>query len=653
MTISISAGQPSIMSDIGRLRFLLLFVVLAPCSFAQSTKSTDSTSIQFTAERAVKFRRAGDLHFSPDGSSLVCVISEMSGGAIQSHIWVLHIGHGELRQITFSQESERSPKWSPNGSLAFLSNRTGSMQVYVMSADGGEARAVTASESGVNSFQWSPDGRQISFLAREPTSKQKQDGHDEKIADSEKDLARLWIVDLDSGKVRQVTTGAWRIEEFDWLSADRIIAIATDHPSAEVLTEAIYEISVTDGRTVLIDQPNQPFTKLSVAPGRKHFTFRSTRTGGPEPYDLFLQLVNGGSAKDVTSSIDRAVLESQWQDGTTTWVRVADGFRNRIFRIDSHGVVEAIDLPYSAGSFDVAPDGTLGFVGMGFNRLPEIFLRRTDGEISQVSHLQEGWDGIRLIDPEILRFKSFDRTQVEAALFKPADKTKGEKLPLVLLVHGGPAGNFSADYYWFNSWPQLLAARGYQVLLVNPRGSTGYGEKFLKANRADWGGGDFKDLMVALDTVVARGETDLHRIGIGGWSYGGEMTEWAITQTSRFKAAVAGGGVFDQTAEFESEEIPDPDEWYLGTPWEQPAVFARNSPSTYIRKAKTPTLILHGEDDDTNPVSQSQALYRALKRYGVETQLVVYPGETHLPRQEKHQIDVLERMVDWFDRHLN
>jgi len=190
-------------------------------------------------------------------------------------------------------------------------------------------------------------------------------------------------------------------------------------------------------------------------------------------------------------------------------------------------------------------------------------------------------------------------------------------------------------------------------LLVNPRGSTGYGETFLKTNRRDWGGGDFKDLMAGLDTVIARGETDPHRIGIGGWSYGGEMTEWAITQTNRFKAAVAGAGVFDQTAEFESEEIANPDEWYLGTPWEQPDVFARNSPSTYIRKAKTPTLILHGEDDDTNPVGQSQALYRALKRYGVETELVVYPGETHLPRQEKHQIDVLQRMLDWFDRHLN
>jgi dipeptidyl aminopeptidase/acylaminoacyl peptidase len=640
------------MTAIGQLILLFSFVALASCSFAQATKSTDSPSVQLTAERAVKFRRVGDLHFSPDGSSLICVISETSGGAAQSHLWVLHTDHGELKQLTFSQNSERSPKWSPKGGLAFLSDRAGPMQVYLMTADGGEPRAITASESGVSSFQWSPDGRLIAYLAREPPSKQKQSGHDEKIADSEQDLERLWIVDLDSGKARQVTTGAWRIEEFNWLSADRFIAIATDRPSAEVLTDAIYEIAVADGQTVLIDRPQQPLSNLSVAPDRQHFTFQSTRTSGPEPEDLFFQAVNGGAARDVTSSIDRAVLESQWQDGSTIWIRVADGFRNRILRLDPQGAVRALDLPYSAGSFDVAKDGTVGFVGNGFNRLPEIFLRRVGGEITQVSHLQQGWDEIRLIDPEIIHFRSFDGTQVEAAFFKP-DKPKGDKLPLVLLVHGGPAGNFTAEYYWFNSWSQILAAHGYQVLLVNPRGSTGYGEKFLEANRRDWGGGDFKDLMAGLDTVVARGDTDPQRIGIGGWSYGGEMTEWAITQTNRFKAAVAGAGVFDQTAEFESEEIPDPDEWYLGTPWEQPTVFARNSPSTYIRQAKTPTLILHGEDDDANPVGQSQALYRALKRYGVETQLVVYPGESHFMRQEKHQIDVLERMVDWFDRHLN
>jgi dipeptidyl aminopeptidase/acylaminoacyl peptidase len=230
----------------------------------------------------------------------------------------------------------------------------------------------------------------------------------------------------------------------------------------------------------------------------------------------------------------------------------------------------------------------------------------------------------------------------------PADA----KLPLVVLVHGGPASNFSAGYGWQTAWAQLLAAHGYQVLMVNPRGSNGYSEDFLKANRGDWGGGDYRDIMSCLDAVIANGHTDPDRLGIGGWSYGGEMAAWAITQTDRFKAAVAGAGVFDQQAEFETENGPAWDEWYFGTPWEQPEMFARNSPSTYIRNARTPALILAGENDTHNPLGQSQGLYRALKHFGVEAQLVLYPAEGHSPRRGDYNIDMFQRILEWYDRHL-
>ena len=234
---------------------------------------------------------------------------------------------------------------------------------------------------------------------------------------------------------------------------------------------------------------------------------------------------------------------------------------------------------------------------------------------------------------------------------KPVVPVDG-KAPLILLVHGGPSANFTAAFGWESAWAQLLAAHGYQVLMVNPRGSNGYGEAFLEANRGDWGGGDYKDLMAVLDAVIAKGEVDPARLGLGGWSYGGEMSAWAITQTHRFKAAVAGAGVFDQQAEFETEAHPDGDEWYFGTPWEHPEVFARNSPATYIRNARTPLLILDGEDDTSNPVGQSKGLYRALKHFGVETQLVLYPGEGHSPRKQTNNIDIFQRTLEWFDGHL-
>jgi dipeptidyl aminopeptidase/acylaminoacyl peptidase len=268
------------------------------------------------------------------------------------------------------------------------------------------------------------------------------------------------------------------------------------------------------------------------------------------------------------------------------------------------------------------------------------------------SHLQTGTSDIRLAPATIFRTKSFDGTPIESALLKPTASGTGRKRPLVLLVHGGPASNFSEGYGWETAWGEMLASHGYEVLMVNPRGSNGYSENFAKANRGDWGGGDYRDLMAVLDGVIAKGETDPDLLGIGGWSYGGEMSAWAITRSRRFKAAVVGAGVFDQQAEFETENAPADDEWYFGTPWEHPDVFARNSPASFIRNAHTPTLIFDGEEDQNNPVGQSKGLYRALKHFGVETQMVLYPGEGHSPKKGAYNIDMFTRILDWYDRHL-
>ena len=608
--------------------------------------------VPLTPERAVKFRRISDLHFSPDGSSAVCVVSEVNGPTIEGHLWLADLNSRQLAQFTFSQKSERLPQWAPRGgSLAFLSSRSGPTQVYVMPRSGGEAQALTASGSDVTDFRWSPDGKQIAYLAREPDTD--RDSNAAHIADREQDVERLWILDLASGSARRLTNGSIRIETFDWASSERIVAMAAEQPRLETWHSALYEISVADKGIRLIGEPNQPWSSLWLSPSRKQLAFVSTRSAGPIPHDLFLQSVAGGAARDVTSSVDRAVLDARWQNDTTIVSRIADGFTNRLVRASAGGTPTNIELPYSVRAFDVDRGGRIVFAGVGFNRLPELFIRAANGSVSQIGELQRGWEGIRLTDAELFHFKSFDGRAIEAALMQPQAAATGGKSALVVLVHGGPASNFSADYFWFNAWPQLLATHGYQVLMVNPRGSIGYGEEFVAANRGDLGGGDFRDILAALDAVLARGEVDTNRIGIGGWSYGGQMTQWAIAHTDRFRAAVSGGGVFDEAAEFGTEDSPAGDEWYLGTPWEHPEVYARNSPSTYIANARTPILIVHGEDDPTNPVAQSRALYRALKRLGVETELVTYPGEAHLPRQESHEVDILKRMLDWFDRHLS
>ncbi|MGI8962076.1 MAG: S9 family peptidase [Bryobacteraceae bacterium] len=627
--------------------------IALPCLFVGSCLVTAGAIL--TPEQAIRSRSISDLTFSPNASYLACVVSDPPKGATpESHIWSLDTTHTQFRQFTFSSKSESSPRWSPDGStLAFLSDRDERMQIFLIRSDGGEASPLTSGKNAVSSFRWSPDGTQIAFLASEPKSeadeKKEKDKDDAKVADRQQDLARLWIVDIPSKKTRQITRGDWKIEDFDWISAHRILAVATNQPRSEIWNTALFNVSVPNGKVTPFATPSQPFGGLTVSPDRTQISYVAARNAGPMPYDLFLQNVSGDAPHDITASIDRPVLGVKWQNNATAAFSVGDGFRSRLYRLKGKSRPAPIDLPCSNGDFAIARDGTIAFVAVGFNRLPELFLQMEKGPAKQVSHVQQGWEKITLADAELFRFKSFDSKDIEAALMKPPNPKTGNKLPLILYAHGGPAGSFSATY---SSWPQLLVAHGYEILMVNPRGSATYGEEFLKANRADWGGADFKDLMAGVDAVLARGETDADRLGIGGWSYGGYMAEWAVTQANRFKAAVSGAGMFDLAAEFGTENEPAYDEWYFSTPWEHPERFAHSSPYMYVRNAKTPTLILQGENDPIDPQGQSTALYRALKRYGVESELVTYPREPHGPREEKHEIDILTRMLAWFDHYL-
>jgi dipeptidyl aminopeptidase/acylaminoacyl peptidase len=608
-----------------------------------------------TPEQAIKVRRISELTFSADGVHLACSVEEPPKGAEHpTHIWLLDTRSGEFQQFTTSKKSERMPRWSPDGrTLAFLSDRDERNQIYSIRLDGGEGRAVTSGKNAVGSFQWSPDGKNFGFLAAEPKSdaeeKQEKDKDDARVYDRQRDLARFWTVDADGKNLKQITKGAWGIEDFRWLTTDRILTVTTAQPRVERWIEALYTVSLPDGNFAKFGEPKQPFGGLSVSPDHKLITYSSTRNDGPDPHDLYLTPADNYKARDLTASIDRQVVGVKWQNNSTAVIAALNGFKRSLYRIDASGATSPIALPSSVGDYDIAGNGTLAFVATFFNHPSELWLKPASGEAHQVSHLQDGWDSIALVDAEVFRYQSFDGREIEAALLKPANPAPGVKLPLILYVHGGPSGVFEANY---SSWPQVLVARGYAVVMPNPRGSTGYGEEFLKANHADWGGGDFKDEMAAVDAVLARGEFDPNRLGIAGWSYGGYMAEWAITQTDRFKAAVSGAGMFDLAAEYGTEAGPESDEWYFTTPWEHPERFYKSSPVTYIKNAKTPTLILQGENDPIDPIGQSTALYRALKRYNVETELVVYPREPHGPREEKHMLDILTRMAGWFDTHL-
>jgi dipeptidyl aminopeptidase/acylaminoacyl peptidase len=306
-------------------------------------------------------------------------------------------------------------------------------------------------------------------------------------------------------------------------------------------------------------------------------------------------------------------------------------------------------MDVNPGSFAVSSAGTVAFAGQTATEPQELYLWDAKARPERVSNLNEQWRQIALMKPEFYRYKSFDGLEVEAALLKPANYDGKSRLPLIALIHGGPTGAWQDS---IETWGQLLAARGYAVFYPNIRGSTGYGQRFVELNRADWGGGDFKDVMAGIDDLIARGIADPERLGIGGWSYGGYMSEWAITQTNRFKAAVSGAGMANLISEFGTEEHPAYDEWFWGLPYERPEGFLKASPFLYLKKARTPTLILQGNADLIDPLGQSQELYRGLKRYGVQAEFVVYPREPHALREEKHLLDRLNRILAWYDKYL-
>lgn len=621
----------------------ITFAVLVGCGALAA-----NVSRPITPAEALSYVRAGDLHFSADGKRLAYVAISYRWDW-QPHIRVLDVASSKERDLTPAGKSERSPQWSPDGKfLAFLSDRGHAIQIYAMTGDDAPV-VLTARKYGVQQFHWSPDGKSVAYLAKTDDAPSSDEGPH--VADRQSDLAHLWLLDIAEKRTRELPIRGMRVDEFQWQGDDHILLVATRTPAVEEYTDAVYRISTQTDAMELFAKPPQPFGSLIVSHDGQRFAVDSTSTAGPFDRNLFI----GTSASDLRRMPglpDLTVAEVKWPEPSALWARLNDGFTNRVWKIPAEGVPQEVKLPLSVAAFDVARDGEIAFAGEDFGHLPELYLRDARGRIRRIGHLQSGTAHIPLAPATVFWTRSFDGTPVEAALLKPATTARKGRFPLVLRVHGGPASNFSEGYGWEVAWGQLLASHGYEVLMVNPRGSDGYSEDFAKANRGDWGGGDYRDLMAVLDAVIAKGETDPDRLGIGGWSYGGEMSAWAITQSDRFKAAVVGAGVFDQQAEFETENHPADDEWYFGTPWEHPDVFARNSPASVIKKAHTPTLIFDGEEDANNPVGQSKGLYRALKHLGVETQMVLYPGEGHSPKKGSYNIDMFTRILDWYDRHL-
>ncbi|MGB8474883.1 MAG: S9 family peptidase [Candidatus Acidiferrum sp.] len=639
---------------------LLSVLAIAGTTGARQASNMDSVKL-LTPEASLNLRSISDLQFSPNGSEVAFVVMEPPAGVRRaSHIWLYDKRTGVVRQITFSAKDESSPRWSHDGKeLAFLSNRDGQQQIYMMRMDGGEAAALTKGKRSVHSFAWSPDGKQIAFLApdakseaEEKKEKEKDDAH---VVDKDDKQPRLWLLTLATHEAKALTSPKWKVSELAWLPAGgHIIISATERPASDEETHRIFTVDLSNGSHKLLLAPHGPFGRLRVSPDSKTISFIGCRVDGPAPHDLMLLDVGIQATRNLTGgSLDRAIHEQLWTKDGSIFALYADGFRNKLAGFSQQGMRKNFsnDPASNVGNFAVSDSGEVAYVGYSATTPPELWLWDQKNAPRQISHLNDSWRHFALSAPEFYKYKSFDGLEIEAALLKPAGADPKAKFPLIALIHGGPTGNWQDS---IETWGQLLATHGYAVFYPNIRGSVGYGEKFIEMNRGDWGGSDFKDVMAGIKDLIDRGIADPAKLGIGGWSYGGYMSEWAITQTNDFKAAVSGAGLSNLISEFGSESHPSYDEWFYGVPYESDSLvkFLNSSPFTQLKNAKTPTLILQGEADTTDPLDQSQELYRGLKHYGVESELVEYPREPHGFHEEKHLLDRLNRILAWYDAHL-
>lgn len=639
---------------------IIVCLFLPPIAGAEETARAGAPRA-LTPELIWARKSISDLQLSPDGIRLAMVVSEpVLGSDTRRNIWIYELSTRRLRQFTASAKPDGRPRWSPDGrTLAFLTARGGSNQVYRIDLDGGEALALTEAKTAVGSFEWSPDGKRIAFETTPPKTdeeeKKEKDKDDARIVGREEKNSILQVMDIASKTVKTLVQGAWRFSEYAWMpDGSALVIAATDDPRRELFSDKIYRLDAGDGKMTLIASPSGPFGNLRISPDGKTLAYVGSRTDGPEAHDLFVKPLDSGPARNLTGgSIDRPIGPFAWEDDSRLFLLAETGFGNTFYEVGLDGKAKRSgwtpDL--AVRSFAKGKD-VLALVGESAVRAPELWVATAPGRTEMVSGFNKDWDTVKLVKPEIIRYASFDKTEIEAALLRPEGASPGARLPLIVLVHGGPAGAWTDR---FDAWGQLLAARGYAVLSPNIRGSTNYGHAFMVMNRRDWGGGDFKDIMAGVDRLIRQGVVDPDRIGIGGWSYGGYMAAWAVTQTTRFKASVSGAPMTDLAFEYGTEEagINAYDTWFMGTPYENLPLFTERSPVTFVRRAKTPTLLLCGENDATDPVEQCHQFHRGLRRYGVETELVVYPREGHGIREEKHAIDVLDRVVGWFERHLS
>jgi dipeptidyl aminopeptidase/acylaminoacyl peptidase len=655
-------------------RTVLLLVALA--LLASPASGNDELRVP-TIDDLLNIDSIGGARIAPNGKWVAYSVThtDFKKDAFLTHLWIAESANGRRHQLTRGDKSAAGPTWSPDSTLlAFTSSRTGDKnQIYAIPPDGGEAVQLTKAETGVNSFQWSRDGKSIAFTAapskKEQTKNRKEHLGDFEVVRREYDYQHLWTIDVaealkepQAGKQR--TRGKdYSIGRFSWSpDGSRIAFDATRNPDLIQLgTADIYVLNLaSDAVKKIVDQPG-PDGNPHWSPNGKQIVFESVM-GNPAffPCNRRLAVVpaDGGTPRSVTDEFDEHAFLIDWKpDGIYFWGLQKTA--SHLFRVHPDSpMVTRLTKPdhLMASGFSQTHDGhQMAFVARSSSSLGEVFVSDVTGSAPRrLTDMTAQTRPLRLGKSEVISWKSQDGTIIEGVLTKPADFDPAHKRPLLCIIHGGPTGIdqptlLASRYYPADIW----TGRGALILRVNYRGSAGYGQKFRQLNVGNLGVGDAWDVLSGVDDLIKRGWVDPARVGCMGWSQGGYISAFLTTSSDRFAAISVGAGISNWVTYYYNTDITPFTIQYLGKdPIADPSIYQKTSPMSYIRKAKTPTLIQHGENDRRVPIANAYELRQGLEDRGGKVEMIVYKGYGHGITKPRSQRAVMQHNLAWFNHYL-
>jgi dipeptidyl aminopeptidase/acylaminoacyl peptidase len=660
------------------MRIFCLFSLLLTCSLLRGQEP----KTRMTPDDLLSLKDVREVEVSPDSKWIAYTVTSLDTVKDKSvtQLWMVPAEGGEALPMTSGEYSAGNPRWSPDGKyLSFMAARgeKAKTQVWTLNRLGGEARQLTRVKQGVSGYEWSPDGKRLALLIRDPKPEElTEDEKDDKkpkphVIDRlqfkrdyqgylDRYRTHLYTFTPGDSAAVQLTFGDFDDSAPAWSPDGRTIAfvsnrskdpdgndntdiwtVSTDTPGPENLPKQVTNNAHAD------DSPRW-------SPDGKSLAYL-TVTDGPAIWyatnKLAIIPAAGGTPRLLTGALDRNVSDPKFApDGKAIYFLLEENGTQVLASVNpaGNGLKRVVAGEISIGDYALAGDQIALLLGKSLQP-NEIFGYRN----GQLRKLTETNDALLSKFPkplvERIRFTSADGTPVEGFVVKPPGFTPGVKYPTLLWIHGGPVSQYDHS---FHPPSQLFAANGYVTLLLNPRGSSGYGQAFSQAIFADWGTKDYQDVMAGVDFAIQAGYADPDRLGVGGWSYGGILTNYVITKTDRFKAALSGASEALYRANYGHDHYQFYWEKELGLPWETPEAWERISPFNDVDKITTPTLWMGGAEDWNVPILNSEQMYQAMKRLGRETQLVVYPGEHHGIRRPSFQKDRWQRWLDWFGNYL-